>query len=146
MEDLLAEIDTDGSGTIELEEFKRGVKMLNLDVMKVTEAQNRVGLLCVVIFLWCIIGSVYFHWVEKWSYEEALYFIFISLSTIGLGDFVPHTVRGQMGLVVFCVVGLGLLAMIFDSIASMFTAAEDERLKKLREERKKRIDESKKTV
>jgi Ion channel len=29
-----------------------------------------------------------FHWTEQWTFVEALYFTFVSLATIGFGDYV----------------------------------------------------------
>ena len=46
-------------------------------------------IMCGVVVLVMLIPAVFFMLLEDWSYFEALYFCFISLTTIGLGDFVP---------------------------------------------------------
>ncbi|XP_027040781.1 potassium channel subfamily K member 1-like [Pocillopora damicornis] len=46
-------------------------------------------IMCGAITLVMIIPAFFFMFLEDWSYFEALYFCFISLTTIGLGDFVP---------------------------------------------------------
>lgn len=46
-------------------------------------------IMCGAIILVIIIPAIFFMFLEDWSYFEALYFCFISLTTIGLGDFVP---------------------------------------------------------
>lgn len=46
-------------------------------------------IMCGVVILVIIIPATFFMMLEDWSYFEALYFCFISLTTIGLGDFVP---------------------------------------------------------
>lgn len=46
-------------------------------------------IMCGAIMLVIIIPAIFFMFLEDWSYFEALYFCFISLTTIGLGDFVP---------------------------------------------------------
>lgn len=46
-------------------------------------------IMCGVVVLVMLIPAVIFMLLEDWSYFEALYFCFISLTTIGLGDFVP---------------------------------------------------------
>lgn len=46
-------------------------------------------IMCGAVILVIIIPAIFFKFLEDWSYFEALYFCFISLTTIGLGDFVP---------------------------------------------------------
>ena len=50
----------------------------------------------VAIFIllgYIFIGATLYHlWEDKWSFFESFYFVFISMSTIGFGDYVP-TVR-----------------------------------------------------
>ena len=38
-----------------------------------------------------LIGSLVFHLLEGWTYLEALYFSFTTLTTIGFGDYLPST-------------------------------------------------------
>ena len=58
--------------------------------------------------------------VEQWGYFVSSYFCFITLSTIGFGDYVPGTSlhadsQGKMVLcALYLIVGLALLAMCFD--------------------------------
>ena len=41
--------------------------------------------------LTCLIPAVIFHTIEGWSYAEALYYAFITVTTIGFGDYVAGT-------------------------------------------------------
>lgn len=41
----------------------------------------------IVIFLF--LPSLIFSYFENWSYSVAIYYSFVTLSTIGFGDFVP---------------------------------------------------------
>ena len=66
------------------------------------------------------LGAMLFSFVEGWSYLVGFYFCFITLSTIGFGDYVPgkslHVAsQGRMVLcALYLLVGLALLAMCFD--------------------------------
>ena len=37
-----------------------------------------------------VVPTFIFNWVEKWSILDSMYFIIISLTTIGFGDFIPR--------------------------------------------------------
>lgn len=39
--------------------------------------------------MFMLMASIMFSMMEKWSFADALYYTFITLTTIGLGDFVP---------------------------------------------------------
>ena len=43
-----------------------------------------------LLFLYLLWGAVIFFLSEEWSPLEAFYFVFISLTTIGFGDYVPQ--------------------------------------------------------
>jgi hypothetical protein len=42
-----------------------------------------------VIPLYLVLGAILFSIWEKWSFLDSFYFCFITLTTIGFGDFVP---------------------------------------------------------
>lgn len=54
---------------------------------------------------------------ESWTFVESFYFTFITLSTIGFGDFLPHFDKdADYVLVVFAFVGLAFVSSIFCSL------------------------------
>jgi voltage-gated potassium channel Kch len=54
-------------------------------------------------------GVVFYSVVEHLSPVDALYFSVTTLTTVGYGDFSPHTVAGKLFTVVYVLVGVGLL-------------------------------------
>uniref|UniRef100_A0A0N5A195 Potassium channel subfamily K member 18 n=1 Tax=Parastrongyloides trichosuri TaxID=131310 RepID=A0A0N5A195_PARTI len=68
-----------------------------------------VGWICCCAGLFCI-------WETRWSYYTSLYFFFISLSTIGLGDVVPD--HPHMLVLLFClvIIGLSIVSMLLSVI------------------------------
>jgi len=77
-----------------------------------------VSLLLMLLYL--AVGTVLFRLVESWGYLNSFYFCFVTLSTIGFGDYVPgkslhDNSQGRMVLcALYLIVGLALLAMCFD--------------------------------
>ncbi|KAH7478935.1 Calcium-activated potassium channel subunit alpha-1 [Phytophthora ramorum] len=43
---------------------------------------------------------------ETWSFFSSIYFMFVTVSTVGYGDFSPHTVLGQLTVCVIIVFGI----------------------------------------
>ena len=61
-------------------------------------------------------GTLVYHWLEGWSYLDALYFCVISLATIGYGDFTPTTQLGRAFTIVYVINGIVILLALFDRI------------------------------
>lgn len=53
---------------------------------------------------------------EDWSYFEAFYFVFVSMSTIGFGDFVPNHPIFMMCSIIYLIFGLALTSMFINVV------------------------------
>jgi len=80
--------------------------------------------LCVCLVISYIIGGAFlFHEWEKWDLLDAAYFCFITLTTIGFGDFVPAQKVNKGGAEIsialcslYLLFGIALLAMSFNLV------------------------------
>lgn len=46
----------------------------------------------VILLAYIFIGATLYYMWEEWSFFESFYFVFISMSTIGFGDYVPKVI------------------------------------------------------
>ena len=61
-------------------------------------------------------GTVFFHYVEGWSWVDSYFFSVITLSTVGYGSLVPATTLGKIGTTIFIFIGLGIFAFVIQQI------------------------------
>ena len=74
-----------------------------------------------IILAYLGIGGVIYMLTEEWSYVQSIYFCFITLATIGFGDFVPgqkandpDAIYKVVGGFFYILVGMAVIAMSFD--------------------------------
>ena len=63
-----------------------------------------------------LFGTVVYHWLEGWSYLDALYFCVISSATIGYGDLTPTTDVAKMFTIIYVLNSIVILLALFDRI------------------------------
>lgn len=63
-----------------------------------------------------VIGAVLFHWLEGWGWLDSFYFVVITLTTIGYGDFSPTTPITKLITIFYGVNGVIVLLMLFDVV------------------------------
>lgn len=69
-----------------------------------------------------MLGAALFQQLEAWdNYMIGFYFCFVTLTTIGLGDYVPgNAFKSPTHMLILCIVyvffGLALIAMCFDLV------------------------------
>jgi hypothetical protein len=75
------------------------------------------------VFYWALgtlaFGTTVYHWLEGWSYLDALYFCVISLATIGYGDLTPTTPIAKAFTILYVINGIVILLALFDRIRSV---------------------------
>lgn len=76
-----------------------------------------ISLAFIILLAYIFFGAaIYSIWEEKWSFFEACYFVFISMSTIGFGDYVPQHPIYMMMSIIYLVFGLALTSMCINVV------------------------------
>ncbi|XP_055929942.1 potassium channel subfamily K member 2-like [Argiope bruennichi] len=74
-----------------------------------------------LVLVYMIVGGFLFSLWEKWSFFEGFYFVFISMTTIGFGDYVPKHEEYMLGAFAYLVLGLMLTSMCINVIGEKLT-------------------------
>ncbi len=64
-------------------------------------------------------GTVFFHFVEGWSWVDSYFFTVVTLSTVGYGSLVPATVLGKIATTGFIFIGIGVFALAIQQFGHM---------------------------
>ena len=81
-----------------------------------------------------LIGTVFYHNVEQFSYLDALYFCVMTLTTVGYGDLYPTTDLGKMFTILYVLLGVGIMTLFIASFAkTMLTYQAEKKQKKKRQ-------------
>jgi hypothetical protein len=63
-------------------------------------------------------GTVFYHFVEDWSWITSLYFTVVMLTTIGFGDFYPTTEFSRIFTIIFILIGVSFILGFLNFIMS----------------------------
>jgi hypothetical protein len=84
-------------------------KACGMEIRSVSGYMRILWTLMLVIFLG---GAFVYSCLEPWTYLESLYFCFVTLSTVGFGDFLPSSAISKAFTVFYIIFGLGVCASI----------------------------------
>ena len=76
------------------------------DLIKELHAQlNNFWLLAFIIVSIVVFSSWFYHVTEKWNWLDSVYYVVVTLGTVGYGDFAPTTDIGKV-YTMFLIVGV----------------------------------------
>ncbi|ORY84113.1 hypothetical protein BCR35DRAFT_340121 [Leucosporidium creatinivorum] len=96
-------------------------------IVELTEEQRRefrsevVVSFGIFLIVW-LVGAAVYHKLEGWTFFISFYFMFISMSSIGYGDYFPSTPAGRAFFVVWALVGAGSLTVFFSVMADAYSS------------------------
>jgi hypothetical protein len=76
----------------------------------------RYRLFFIYLLIVILIGTAIFHWLEGWDWLDSFYFVVITLTTIGYGDFSPTTPLTKIITIFYGINGIIVLLMFYDII------------------------------
>jgi hypothetical protein len=76
----------------------------------------------IFVFLYILVGAIFYSLVLQWDVFDSLYFEVVSLSTTGYGDFVPRTDKERIFTSFFLVVGVFVFGGFLTSQAAAVAA------------------------
>ncbi|KAL9644567.1 hypothetical protein ABK040_009431 [Willaertia magna] len=76
-----------------------------------THPLTHILLFALIIVAYILVCAVIFMEIEGWQYQDACWYGFVTLTTIGYGDFFPKTPGGKVFYIFFTIIGLGFVAV-----------------------------------
>ncbi|KAM7289679.1 potassium channel subfamily K member 4, partial [Ixodes scapularis] len=101
----------------------RGLERARHRASRLALCANALTFLLPWLVVFMLLPAGIFMYMEQWSYLEGLYYCFVTLATIGFGDYVagnkdlPYLWIYKTGVVLWIIFGLGYLAMILNYIS-----------------------------
>ena len=80
--------------------------------------RKKLRLIILLLIGFIIIGTYAYNRVEGWSILNSLYFVVITITTIGYGDFAPQTVTGKIFTMFFSFFGITIALYLFSVVGN----------------------------
>lgn len=93
--------------------------------------------LLITTFIILVIGTFAYHFLEGWSYLDALYFSVVTLTTIGFGDFSPQTDGGKLFTIFYIILGIGMILAFINTVQQHYTQMKFKEKRKVNQWHKK---------
>lgn len=98
------------------------LKRIFRNFLKFIKLNNFIYTIYLSIFF-IILGSISFYFFEKENVKnifDAIWWAFVTITTVGYGDIVPKTLFGKISSVVLMMVGIGTIGMLTSTLSTYF--------------------------
>lgn len=86
------------------------------------KVQTTFRILAVVSISYVAIGTGAMMYLEDFSFIDSLYFSVVSLTTVGYGDYSPETTPGKIFVMIYLLVGIGIIAALVSNLVKSVVA------------------------
>eukprot|EP01060_Flectonema_neradi_P022021 TRINITY_DN3019_c2_g1_i1.p1 TRINITY_DN3019_c2_g1~~TRINITY_DN3019_c2_g1_i1.p1 ORF type:complete len:525 (+),score=83.31 TRINITY_DN3019_c2_g1_i1:54-1628(+) len=123
---VMNEADTDPDGVLTREEMVQAVTVFYALQRELPRSVRYVTILAagVVVFSWIFAWAAAFSAQEDWNYWEGFWYCYVTLTTIGFGDYHPKSDKGRIMAFLFIIPGLSVVGWF---ISSVFRASQAKR-------------------
>jgi len=80
--------------------------------IKMSGTRRQMMVLWSLLMVFLFGGASVYTQMEPWSYRESLYFCFVTLSTVGFGDYLPSSPTSKVFSIFYMLFGLGVCLLI----------------------------------
>ena len=84
-----------------------------------------ISIACIILLIYIFLGAIMYKFWESWDFMDCIYFVFISISTIGFGDVVPEHPKYFLISAIYLFMGLSLVSMCVNVGIEFFTVQID---------------------
>lgn len=95
--------------------------------------KNSYRIITLIALITLLVGTIFYHIVEKLNWIDSWYLSVITLATVGYGDFTPKTDLGKLFTTIYVLIGIGIIVAF---TSSLIRRASERREKKLEERNK----------
>ncbi|CAI4231199.1 unnamed protein product [Auanema sp. JU1783] len=99
---------------------KSSTSTLDWEELVMDKTEVPVLMVFTILLLYIAFGGVLFSFLEGWSYMDAFYYSFISLTTIGFGDIVPENHDYIVLMLMYLGIGLAVTTMCIDLVGIQY--------------------------
>lgn len=93
--------------------------------MKMSGTRRQMMVLWSLLMVFLFGGAFVYTTMEPWSYRESLYFCFVTLSTVGFGDYLPSSPQSKVFTIFYMLFGLGVCMLIIAVLTGLVAESHD---------------------